>query len=96
MDSNTSRIHYTVTKSAVCLDLISHTTEKKNCGETYCTVAGENDLAYGSSNELKKNRLQFSGKSDSVLLIFGLFFPFAILVIIKTYLLFYQAIEGKN
>lgn len=61
MDSNTSRVHFTVTKSALCLDLISHTTEK-NSDETYCSVAGENDLGYGNSNELKKKDYSFQGR----------------------------------
>lgn len=61
LDSNRSRVYFIVTKSALCLDLISHTTEK-NSDETYCTVAGENDLGYGNSNELKKKDYSFQGR----------------------------------
>lgn len=45
-------------ESALSLDLISHTAEK-NSDETYCTVAGENDVGYGNSNELEKRDYSF-------------------------------------
>lgn len=61
LDSNASRLQFAVTKSALCLDLISHTTEKKS-DEAYCTVAGENNLRYGNSNELKKMDYSFQGR----------------------------------
>lgn len=61
LDSGASRVQFTVTKSALCLDLISHTTEK-NSDETYCTVAGENNLRHGNSNELKKKDYSFQGR----------------------------------
>jgi len=58
VDSDTSKVDFTVTKSALCLELISHTTEKKS-DAIYCTVAEENDLGYGHSNELKKMIIVF-------------------------------------
>lgn len=58
LDSDESRVQFTVTKSALCLDLISHTTEK-NSDEIVLWLGR---IRYGNSNELKKKDYSFQGR----------------------------------